>query len=736
MVPARSPTGGLVVFSVHLQTGRESMKNLLGLILILTLSGTAAAEEGMWKLDQLDLLNLEGKGLQIEVKDIYSPDGNCLADATVLLGGGTSAFVSPNGLMLTNHHVAYGGVQRASTQGTDYLTNGFLARSYDEEIQAPGVEALVLQDVRDVTDEVLKAAKGVKDVVKRQRAIDKKIQAMTAAIEKGSDDVEARIASMYNGKEYQLYVYKRIEDIRVVYMPPMAIGNYGGEIDNWMWPRHTGDFAFARAYVSPDGVGRKYDSENVPYPTTWLRVSTGDLDPGDLAFTLGFPGSTSRYRTHYSAAYWYELDLPKSIQRYEDGMAILDEAGKDSPEAAIKVAGFMKGLANVHKNFEGMLAAMTACDFVKEREREDQELTAFINSAEKTKKQYGDVLSRIGELYEIQRAKKDHDDALELFGRMAGTLTSVANNVVYAVKEREKPDKERDPNFSEDDLERQISRLDSRYMSYYEHADKMLLKYALEKAAGLPDETRIKGLDYILKDPGKSIGQWVDDIYDGTKLADLNHTKPLFHKTSRELEASDDPLIHLALAIYPENDARRHEDERFGAELSELRKKYGEALSLWKGGIVYPDANRTMRFSCGTIKGYKPRDAVSYSPFTTLEGVMEKDTGEEPFNAPPKLKELYAARDFGRWEDPDLGDVPVAFLVDCDGTGGSSGSPVLNAKGEMIGIAFDGVMEARLGDWKFDPAVAREICVDMRYVLFVTDKYAGADYLLKEMGVL
>jgi len=717
------------------------MTKLLGLVLVVTLTlfstGVAAAEEGMWKLDQLEMLDLKSKGLEIDTEEIYTPDGDCLAAATVLLGGGTSAFVSPNGLMLTNHHVAYGGVQRASTQGTDYLTDGFLAGSYEEEIRAPGVEALLLRDIRDVTDEVLAAGERIDDLVKRQRAIDAKIREMTDAVEEGADDIDARIASMYNGKEYQLYVYKRIEDVRVVYMPPMAIGNYGGDIDNWMWPRHTGDFAFARAYVSPEGVGRKYDPENVPYrPENWLQVSTRDLDPGDLAFSLGFPGTTTRYRTYHSAKYWYEHELPGSIELYEDGIAMLDQVAQDSSMAEMKVAGFRKGLANALKNYEGMLAAMTSYDFVNGKLRESKELMEFINGKKEYREKYGDVMDEIAELYEPIIAKKDYNDVLDLFGYMAGTLAGVANGVAYTVKEREKPDEDRDPSFSEDDVERGISRLDSRYMAYYEPADKMGLEYALNKAAALPDERRVKGLDYILKDSERSVAEWAEFIIENTQLDDLSFVKPLYHKTSEELEALGDPMIDLAVALYPERDKRSDEREEFSAKITELRKKYNEALLLWKGGAVYPDANRTMRFSYGTVKGYEPRDAVGYFPFTKLGGVIEKDTGEQPFNVPEKLKELHAARDFGRWIDPELDDVPVAFIVDCDGTGGSSGSPVLNSKGEMIGIAFDGVMEARLGDWKYDPAVAREICVDMRYVLFVTEKYAGADFLLKELGVM
>lgn len=712
------------------------MKKLVVCVALVLFAGNAAAEEGMWTLDQLGMLDLNSKGLRISVENIYTRDGDCIADAAVLLGGGSSAFVSPNGLLLTNHHVAFGAVQRASTQGTDYLTNGFLARSYSEELEAPGVSAQVIVEMRDVTDEVLKAARGEKDLVKRQDKIDRKIQEMTDKIEKGKDDISASVASMFSGAEYKLYVYKRFDDVRIVYMPPLAIGNYGGEIDNWMWPRHTGDFAFARVYMSPDGEGRKYNEENIPYrPKTWLQVSTSDLDEGDFAFSLGFPGHTTRYRTSNSASYWHELFLPKMLQQFDDQIEALDAVAAGSPEAQMRVLGMKKGLQNVQKNWGGMFASMNRYNFVDEKRREEDQIRAFVNANEEYRKEYGDVLNDIAELYVDVRARKDHDDALDLFGGRGSVITGVAGTAVYFAKEREKPKKERDPFFSEEDVERAAYRLDSRYMEYFEPAERWSLKYALDNASKLPDDKRVVGLDYILKDSSKSIDDWVDHIVSNTKLADKEFAKSLYEVSSKELAALNDPLIDLALAIYPDEDERRDQDEAFSAKIDALRKKFIEARRLWKGGVMYPDANRTLRFSNGVIKGYKPRDAVTYAPFTKLSGVYEKDTGEEPFDMPKKLKSLYLAKDYGRWTDPELGEVPVAFIADLDGTGGSSGSPVLNADGKMIGIAFDGVIESRLGDWKFVPEVTREICVDMRYVLFVTEKYAGADFLLKELGV-
>ncbi len=703
---------------------------------MIAISSTAAAEEGMWTLDQLARLDLGREGLEIDASEIYDPNGKCLADASVLLGGGTSAFVSPTGLMLTNHHVAYGAVQRASTRGVDYLTDGFLARSHGEEIQAPGVSAEMIVETRDVTEGVLAAARGIEDAVERQRKIDGKIREMTEEIEEGGEDVSARIAAMYYGAKYVLYIYKRFDDVRIVYMPPLAIGNYGGDVDNWMWPRHTGDFAFARAYVSPGGVGRKYHPDNVPYaPETWLQVSAGDLDEGDFAFTLGFPGRTSRFRTSHSASYWKELYLPDRLRLFDDILAALDEAAGADPTAQMKVAGRKKGIANVQKNWGGMLEAMERTDFVDEKRRQEKELMEFIEADEGRAEKYGDVLESIADLYDRRRDLKDRDDALGLFDSSAGLAADVASYAVYAAMEREKPEEDRDPQFSESDVERAVFRLESRYMTYYEPMERWGLEYSLEKADALPDGRRIAGLDYILEDSTKGIDEWVDSILEGTRLADVEFAESLFEMTPRELEGLDDPLLDLALALYPETDEMRERDEKFGARITELRRKYNEALLLWKGGVLYPDANRTLRFSHGSIKGYRPGDAVSYLPFTSLSGVIDKDTGEPPFDAPGKLKELYETKDFGRWADPELGDVPVAFLVDCDGTGGSSGSPVLNAEGHMIGIAFDGVLEARLGDWKFEPALSREICVDIRYVLFVTERHAGAGFLLDELGI-
>ncbi len=724
---------------LNIVKSRFAGKKLISLLIIVSISGFAIADEGMWTMDQIDKLDLQKKGLKIPLDEVYNLDGNSLFNAIVNLGGGTSEFVSSNGLILTNHHVAYGAVQRASTQGTDYLTHGFLANSLEEEIQAPGSSAMIIDEIHDVTDEVLKSGAKIKNLVKRQRAINVKIQAMTDVIEEGKEDVTARIVAMYEGQQYLLYIYKRFDDVRIVYMPPLAIGNYGADIDNWMWPRHTGDFAYARVYVSLDGVGRKYHEDNVPYqPKKWLKISTRDLDDGDFTMIMGFPGRTSRYRTSHTVKYNRELYYPDWLERAGDVINILEKAGEDSPEAKMAVAGQRKGVANYQKKNGGTVAAIDRFNYLQFVLENEKKFVEFIKSNRKLKKKYGKVLDDIGVLYGEKIANKKHDDIVNYFGGywgFIGTIPRVSNNLYYTAKEREKPDSERDPNFSEKDVERNAGRLHYRYMGFYEPVQKELLKYFLKKTTILPVNNRVKGIDKLLVKNNMTPAEFVDFAFENTKLADVEYAKSLYKLSSTELEKLNDPFIDLAVAMYPENEASRKREEKFNAEITDLRKKYMEALQLMNEEVIYPDANSSFRFTYGNVEGYKPRDAVQYAPFTTLGGAIEKDTGERPFDMPSKLKELYKNRDYGNWIDPDLNDVPIAFLHTTDITNGNSGSPVLNAYGEMIGIAFDGNLEAMLSDWKFDPAIQRTISVDIRYVMFITEKYAGADYLLKEMGL-
>ncbi|HLP59378.1 MAG TPA: S46 family peptidase [Candidatus Deferrimicrobium sp.] len=713
-------------------------KVFISLIIILCVSPFVFAEEGMWLLSQVKNLELEKKGFEITPADIYTPGKPGIAQAIVNLGGGTGGLVSPNGLMLTNHHVAFGAVQRASTQGTDYISNGFLAQTLAEEIEAPGYSARIIEEIKDITPEFARYEK-IKDVVERDKAIDLKIKAITENLEKGKKDISAEVGKMYNGKQFILFIYKRYDDVRVVYVPPESIGNYGGEIDNWMWPRHTGDFSFMRIYMAPNGSGRAFNKENVPYKSKyWLKIAQDGLKNGDQTFVMGYPGRTTRYRTSDDVDDSLNHVYPLRIKYFKEIIDMLDIFAKDSQVAGAKVAGMSKGLNNSMKNYQGNVDGMKRTNFVRQKIDFENQFMAFLKTDEKLYKKYGRVLEKIKDHYDSLAKYQALDDVLRMvISRVSlnGLALSTAQKAYYTAMERSKPVHLQDPNFSEKDITRWVERLQFSYMSLYEPADKALLKKWLKWADQLPVELRLKGLDEILKTSGKTIDQWVDEAYEKSKMTDVTFAKSLFNKKVKELEALNDPFVDLAKKLYPDEEAFRERDRKNAAVLEELRKEYINALYAWKGSNLYPDANGTIRFSYGGVEGYSPRDAVYYEPFTTIKGMLEKDTGQKPFDMPEVLKDLYAKKDFGRWIHPGMDDISIAFTHTVDSTGGNSGSPVMNTKGEMVGILFDGNYEAMTCDWQYDSNIQRTISADIRFVMFITEKFAKAHAILKEMGL-
>jgi hypothetical protein len=713
------------------------MKRVIVLMaLSILLVASLHAQEGMWLLSQLDRLNLEKHGLKIAVSDIYSTKKPALYNAVVQIGGGTGSFVSSLGLILTNHHVAFTALQRSSSQNANYLADGFLARTRSEEIKAPGYRAQLLLEMKDVTAEILASGKGIADPTERSKKINAKMAEVTEAIEKGKDDINARIAEMYNGKQYLLSVYKVFKDIRIVYSPPLSIGKYGGEIDNWMWPRHTGDFSFLRAYVSPDGKGAEYAAGNVPYrPKVWLKPAKTHLKEGDFTFAIGFPGSTTRYRDINSANWNYTVNYPFAISNFTEIIALLDAKTKDDPSGALKVASLKSGLANVMKNYEGKVAGMKKTDFIRKKRDFETAFKSWIDSEPARRAKYGDIFEGNTQLYANLGKTKTRDNVFGLFQGLSGTPINVAMAIYSIGKELEKPESERQPGFSERAVKEAKDGLQYSYADYYEKVDKALMVRALHMIEALPPDERISELDYVFADTAKPIEKFVDEAFKATRLTELPYAQSLFDKSPKELEALGDPFITMAARVYPLSKAIQEAGRKFAASVGDLRKRYIDGLYEWKGADLYPDANSTMRFTWGPVKGYHPRDAVWYAPFTTLKGVVEKSTGIEPFDAPAGLITLYNTRDYGKWMDPLLKDVPVAFTHQVDITGGNSGSPVMNGKGELVGVAFDGNYEGMISDWQYDGEIQRAISVDIQYVLFVTEKYAKAGFILEEMGV-
>lgn len=698
---------------------------------------SVSAQEGLWLLNQIQNLNLDQNGLEISPDRIYSNDKDALYKAVIQLGGGTASFISGEGLIITNHHVAYAGLQRASTKENDYLMNGFVAFNRSDEISAQGYLARLLLEMKDVTNEILDATKGLTDPMEINKKTNEKITEITNEITKGSEDIIANVSEMYNGKQYILFKYKLFRDVRIVMAPPSSIGNYGDDIDNWMWPRHTGDFTFMRVYVSPDGKGKEYSKDNVPYkPEVWLKVAGKGIEDEDFTFILGFPGQTTRYRSSTSVEWNMKYNYPFTINNFNEIEAMIEEITKNDREGRIKISNLFEGLANVRKNYEGKLEGMQKTNFLQKKIHFEQEFMNWVNGSPDRKTKYGDVLKKEKEQYDnLLRKTKDRDNILGMMQGLSGTPLTAAYRLLYLKSENEKSESDRDPTLTTEVYERQLNNIKNVYYNAYEPVDKALLVRTLKMADNLDTEQRIKGVEYILKDKSRSVEEFVNNAFSKSKFVTPEGLQTVLNKSVKELKEMNDPIMDIAVSLYPEFEEFQNTNQLFSANVTHYRKLYLDALYEWKGSDMYPDANGTMRFTYGNIKGYKPRDAVWYYPFTSLKGVIEKNTGEIPFDAPEKLVNLYNSKDYGNWIDKNLNDVPIAFTHLGDITGGNSGSPVMNSKGEIIGVAFDGNYEGMICDWQYDSDLQRVISVDIRYVLFITEKFANADFILKEIGL-
>ncbi len=696
------------------------------------------ADEGMWMPHQMRMLNLQQLGLKMNPDDLYKKDGTGLMSAVVNLGGGTGEFVSSEGLILTNHHVAFGAIQRASSKEHDYITDGFLALTREQEIPAQGYTADILLGYEEVTARVLSKVKPKMTLRQKYDAIEAAIKEIVAEAEKAGPDIRANVVSMYSGNQYYLYRFKRIKDVRLVYAPPQDLGNYGGEIDNWMWPRHTCDFSFLRAYVSKDGVGVDYSPENVPYkPRVWLKLSTEGVTEGDFTFVMGYPGRT--YRNNLAVEIEYDFNaMVKRMAEFQDIINFIESASKGDKETEIRYASMLKGLYNSLKNMQGKVEGMKKVDLIARKKEQEKELLAWINASPDRQKKYGQVLDQMAEYmkrYDVVASRN------ELLGNVispyfGSTVLSQAYTIYRTVEERQKPDKDREASYQDRNLPYIKQRVQLAERGYVFNTDREFFKHQLKKMMDLPAEKIPNPFRPVLAQKSdKAVDEYVDNLFKNTILGDPKKRLELLELKPADLMKLNDPFIKLAAELEKELKVVREDSKTWAQERADIKKLYEAALLEMKEGKLAPDANSTIRFTYGPVIGYSPKDAVVYKPITTLKGVMEKETGEFPFHVPAKLKELYQKRDFGKFEDPILKDVPACFLNTTNVTGGNSGSPTLNAKGEQVGIIFDMTYESVIGDYYIIPEWQRSISVDIRYVLFITEKFSGAHHLIKEMGL-
>ena len=710
--------------------------------LLLLVPAAVRADEGMWPLDSLDKATFElmkEMGLEFSRKEIYDSKGGGVAYGVVSLGGGTGSFVSPKGLILTNHHVAFTALQRVSTAEQNYIEDGFNTERFEDEIPAPGYRAYVLLSVKDVTKKVLGAVNDEMSDIDRYKAIEKRIKEIVDKAEKDRD-VECRVVSFYDGMEYQLFTYFTIKDIRIAYAPQRSIGNYGGDIDNWMWPRHTGDFSFLRAYVAPDGSSAEYAEENVPYePAVHLAVSSKGVEEGDFTMIIGYPGQTMRYRSSNSIAHHQNFNYPRRIKMFGDLIDLFQEAAQADPAVAIKVASFDAMFNNAMKNYEGMLEGFEKAGLLQRKLEEEEAFTAWLDGDKKRKKKYGNVLPSIVSLYEELKATREKSMIIRFTGFACLMMRAAVTLNRWSI-EKAKEDLEREPGFQERDIPRLKQGLEIMQLSFDSETDKKVLRYFMKLAVELPENQRIEAVDEILDGaPGADMDEKIDavleELYSGTKLGSTEERLRMFDLTREKLLGEGDSFIAFAVKLYKEIEALEEKDKAFGGALTKIRPKLIEAYKKWKGQTLYPDANGTIRLTFGEVKGYSPRDAVYYDYMTALSGVIEKNTGKDPFNCPEKVVALYENGDLGGYLDEVLDDVPVDFLSTCDITGGNSGSPVLNGRGEVIGVTFDGNYESISADYLFNEELTRSINVDARYILFILDRVSEAKHLLEEMTI-
>ena len=696
---------------------------------------------GMWLPGQLEahLDTLKKLGLELDPKKLVDPMAYPLG-AVVSLGGCSASFVSPEGLIVTNHHCVTGALGYNSTPEQNLLKHGYLAKTRsDEKWNGPTARVYVTEAFNDVTEFVRAGLDRIKDDKKRWETIESREKELIAKCEK-RPNIRCDLASYFGGGQYLLIEKLEIKDVRLVYAPHEGVGNFGGEIDNWRWPRHGGDFAFLRAYVGKDGKPAEHSPDNVPYqPRMHLRLAERGLGPGDLVFVAGYPGRTMRLSTAEETAEAVDWFYPKRIRLFEDYLALIEKLGKEDPDVAIKARPTERGLANALTYTKGSLEGLTKGGAADVRKKREAELQAFIAADPARQGRFGDVLPRLEKHFAERRKTREIGYALSELERMV-SLIGAAHTIVRLAEERPKPDTLRKPDLQERNWKRLEQEQQALQKRYSKKLDGAMLRLALARIAQHADENAksriLPAFLGKLEPSAENIDKVVDRLYRETKLGDDKARLELLKKGKlAELGASKDAIVRVVVALRP---LFKERDDRGDAEqgaLSAIRPLYVAALREHAPGPIAPDANGTLRVTYGTVRGYKPKpEAAMYTPFTKLDELVAKVTGKEPFDAPPRLVDLAKSRKVGPYADPRLGALPVDFLADLDITGGNSGSPTLNARGELVGLAFDGNYEAMASDWVFMPEITRSIHVDLRFMTWVMDAVDGADHLLVEMG--
>ena len=696
------------------------------------------AGEGMWIPLLLQALNeqeMQEMGMKMTAEDVYSVNKGSLKDAIVHFGGFcTSELISDQGLLLTNHHCGYGQIQSHSSLENNYLRDGFWAKTKADELANPGLFATFIVSIEDVSEKVLKGVSKDMSNKERQSLIEKNINAVKSSKTVPEYD-EVSIRPFYKGNQYFLFVSRKYHDVRLVGAPPESIGKFGSDTDNWVWPRHTGDFGLFRIYAGKDNLPAPYSEDNVPFkPKHFLPVSVDGIEEGDFTLVFGFPGRTNQYLPSDAVQQTVEVLNPAKISIRETALNIIDKYMRADEGIRIKYASKYARIANYWKKWIGESTGIKATDGIGRKHKLEKEFKDNLSKDKKLNKAYQDILPRFNELYkEIEPYALSRDMFNEIVFRNVELLRNAnyLNNLVSAYEEN-----------GEDAYNNYKGRLSGFMTDFFKNyepkIDKEVFTALIEKYV---DEVPITELNEPLKLMLKGGGYLglADGLYDNTVFTNQAALDKVFSlKPAAAVEAiKNDPAFVFSKRLteaYHENAEIQY--NKLNGEITDLQRKYMKALmEAFPNKRFFPDANSTMRIAYGKVNGYHPKDAVYYTPVTYLDGVMEKyKPGDYEFDVPEKLRTLHANKDYGQYADGDK--MPVCFIGSNHTTGGNSGSPAIDAHGNLIGLNFDRVWEGTMSDINYDPSICRNIMVDIRYVLFIVDKFAGAGHLVEEMKIV